>query len=66
MSQQHVHEIMCPIVERERDDLREAVKTATRIIVALRRKLIAADPSLPNEYDGTAWVPIEADDEVAA
>lgn len=26
---------------------------------ALRRKLVAADPSLPNEYDGAAWWPIE-------
>jgi hypothetical protein len=61
VSELHVHQVMCPIVERERDYLRDEVKNATRIIVALRRKLIAADPSLPNEYDGTAWVPFEGD-----
>ena len=61
MSQQHVHEIMCPAIERERDRLRREMREAERVIVALRRALRSADPSLPDEYHGTAWAPIEAE-----
>ena len=37
------------------------MRQAERIVLALRRKLIALDPSLPIEYDGTAWAQIEAE-----
>lgn len=59
MSQEHVHAIMCPAVERERDRLREDVRAATSAIVQLRLRLRDYDPSLPNEYDGNLWVPLE-------
>jgi hypothetical protein len=60
VTEQHVHEIMCPIIERERDELRDRMRHAERVIVRLRQLLRAADPSLPHECDGNAWAPLEA------
>lgn len=59
MSELDVHRILCPIDRRERDRLTEQLAQATRIILALRRRLITADPSLPCEYNGDAWAPLE-------
>ena len=59
MSQQDVHEIMCPYRDRELEQLKKQRPEMEKIILALRRKLIAGDPTLPNEYDGTSWMPLE-------
>jgi hypothetical protein len=40
--------------------LERGMNAATRrIVLVLRRRLIAQDPTLPNEYDGTAWQKLE-------
>jgi hypothetical protein len=59
MSQQDVHEIICPHRDRELERLRDERPRIEGIVLALRRKLIAADSTLPHELDGTAWMPIE-------
>ena len=59
MSELDVHQVICPAVERERDDLRVHLRLAEQIVLNLRRRLIAADPSLPDPYDGTAWAVFE-------
>ena len=48
----------------ERDRETERLRGAEKIILSLRRKLRATDPSLPNEYDGTAWAEIEKVEDV--
>jgi hypothetical protein len=46
---------------RERSDqLQKRLGQAEQLVLAYRRYLRAADPSLPDEYAGTAWQPIEA------
>lgn len=44
---------------------RGRARMAEKIILALRRELREADPSLPMEYDGTAWAEIERIDHAA-
>jgi hypothetical protein len=42
------------------DRQRERVAQAEKIVLALRRRLIELDPSVPrNEYDGNAWAEYE-------
>ncbi len=59
MSAADVHAIMCPLRDKELESLRKERQTAERIVLALRRRLLAIDSSLPNEYDGNGWVPYE-------
>jgi len=56
MTELDVHEIICPTIERERNELRAAQRAATAHILWLREQLHAADPTFPaNAYDGIAW-----------
>jgi len=64
MSQLDVHEIICPVRDRELEQLRRHRDGSQQVILALRRKLIETDSTLPDEYDGTAWMLIEAEHRV--
>jgi hypothetical protein len=60
VSRAHVDQVFGPIWEREVKDLKEERALANKIILSLRQRLIAIDPSLPNDpYDGTAWMAVE-------
>ncbi len=60
MSEEHVTAVSGPTYIRQaRERERYELELARCIILALRRKLRDADPTLPNEYDGTAWMAIE-------
>jgi hypothetical protein len=43
------------------DWFRDRCYGTEKIVVALRKKLISLDPSLPQYYDGTAWAKIESE-----
>jgi hypothetical protein len=55
VSRADVDLVFGPIWEREVELLRELRHAAEQDVLWLRRRLIAADPSLPNEYDGNSW-----------
>jgi hypothetical protein len=60
MSQQDVHEIICPAIERERDELRTASRNAEQHVLWLRRRLLRHEPDLSrDEYDGNHWRTIQ-------
>ena len=62
MSRAHVEQVFGPQwVQDAREHDRIHIRQAERTVLSLRRKLRAADPALPNESDGTAWQPIEAE-----
>lgn len=60
MSQKNVDQIFGPPHIRATLEMyRDAYYSAERALIALRKKLRAADPTLPDEYDGPAWHTIE-------
>jgi hypothetical protein len=60
MSEEHVTAVFGPPWIRDaRQRAEQDLRKTEVIILALRRKLIAFDATLPNEYDGTAWQAIE-------
>lgn len=60
MSEEHVAAVLGPPWVRDALDYERAFhQQAEKTILALRRKLRAADPTLPNEYDGTTWSTLE-------
>jgi len=59
VSELDVHRVICPYRDIELDRLRATRVIAEQTVLALRRMLIATDPTLPNEYDGTAWADLE-------
>ena len=62
VSQKHVEAVFGPQwvqdAWRRSEDRADMAQT---IVLSLRRKLRSSDPSLPHEYDGTAWATIEAE-----
>jgi hypothetical protein len=60
VSDEHVTQVFGPPWIRRRVELLEQPwQESERIILTLRRRLRAADPSLPNVCDGKAWQEIE-------
>jgi hypothetical protein len=60
VSVRDAYEVMGPIYERDARYAEQRLRLAEKIILRLRQRLIAIDPSLPNDpYDGTAWMAVE-------
>jgi hypothetical protein len=59
MSERDVALVMYPSTKMRADWYEQRYIGAEQAILALRRRLREFDPSLPIEYDGTAWQPFE-------
>lgn len=55
MSELDVHEIICPAIERERDQLRINLRQAEAHVLELRQRIMTHEPDTPNPYDGNGW-----------
>ena len=48
-------------VQRARADAEQQIRIGERIVLALRHALRCENGTYPDIYDGTAWMPIEAE-----
>jgi hypothetical protein len=59
MSQRHVAEVFYPSEVLRRTYAEDRLRVAEQKILALRLWLKSLDSSLPIEYDGRSWMPLE-------
>jgi hypothetical protein len=63
VSEEHVTQVFGPPWVRSRvENLEQHRRESERVVLALRRRLRATDPSLPDVYDGARWHKIEIEE----